>query len=93
MFIFDLTYPPEKAEKHLAAHREFLDKYYAAGKLICSGRKNPWTGGIIFCKAQTYDEAVSIAHEDPFYINGVTEDYKVVEFEPSKFAEDFKKFL
>lgn len=36
MFIFKLTYkkPLEDVEKHLAAHREYLDKFYRTGNFI-----------------------------------------------------------
>lgn len=93
MFIFDLTYTPSpELESQLAAHRAFLDKYYAAGKLICSGRKEPWTGGIIVCRAKNLEEATAIAHEDPFYTNGLAE-CRIIQFDPSKFAADFEKLI
>ena len=49
MFIVSLNYKKEisEVEKYLKEHVDFLDKYYLLGKFICSGRKNPRTGGII----------------------------------------------
>lgn len=53
MFIVSLTYvkPLAKVEKHLNDHIAYLEKYYKTGKFICSGRKNPRTGGIILFNA------------------------------------------
>ncbi len=55
MFIANLTYikPLSEVEKYLEEHIAFLDKYYASGKFICSGRKNPRTGGVIFLTLKT----------------------------------------
>ena len=49
MFIIALTYirPMADIEANLQAHRQFLDKYYAAGTFLLSGRKEPRNGGII----------------------------------------------
>ena len=48
MFIILLTYklPLAEVERHLAAHREYLDRQYAAGTFLCSGPQNPRTGRI-----------------------------------------------
>ena len=45
MFIVLLTYklPLAEVERHLAAHREYLDRQYAAGTFLCSGPQNPRT--------------------------------------------------
>lgn len=41
MFIINLTYQKNltEVEKHLEAHIQFLDTYYASGHFIASGRK------------------------------------------------------
>ncbi|MDD7039160.1 MAG: YciI family protein, partial [Alistipes senegalensis] len=48
MFIVRLTYkkPLAEVERHLAAHREYLDRHYADGAFLCSGPQNPRSGGI-----------------------------------------------
>jgi len=93
MFIINLMYiqPLEEVEIHLNEHIAFLDKYYGSGNFICSGRKNPRTGGVILCNARNMEEVNDIICEDPFYINKVA-DYEVLEFLPTKYAEDFKVF-
>lgn len=93
MFLANLTYikPMEEVESHLEEHIAFLDKYYRAGNFICSGRKNPRTGGIILMNAKNIDEVKEIISEDPFHINKLA-DYEIIEFYPAKYAPDFKYF-
>ena len=94
MFIVNLTFvkPLEEVEKHLAEHIKFLNKYYTINKFICSGRKNPRTGGVILCNAKNMEEVNEIISEDPFNKNSIA-NYDVVEFQPTKYTEDFKVFV
>ncbi|WP_298019250.1 YciI family protein [uncultured Dysosmobacter sp.] len=93
MYIFDLTYqkPLNEVDALLPAHIAYLDRHYQSGAFICSGRKNPRTGGVILCRAETPEAARAILEEDPFYCQGIA-DYKVTEFVPSKFAAGFACF-
>lgn len=81
----------EQIEKHLAAHRAFLDKYYDCGMLICSGPQNPRIGGIIMSKSPNREAVEKMITEDPFYLNKLAE-YSIVEFEPVKYAPGFELF-
>lgn len=94
MFIFLVTYkkPLEEVEKHLAAHRAFLDEHYAQGMLLCSGPQNPRTGGVILCRTADRATAEALTHEDPFYVNGIA-DYTIIEFAATKYLPGFEKFL
>ncbi|KDR95111.1 Uncharacterized conserved protein YciI, contains a putative active-site phosphohistidine [Peptoclostridium litorale DSM 5388] len=94
MFIILLKYikPIEEVEKELAAHIEYLEKYYSAQKFICSGRRNPRIGGVILCNAYSVEEVEAIIAEDPFYINEIAE-YEIIEFLPTKCAEGFERFI
>lgn len=80
MFIIELTYkvPIEKIEEYLAAHVSFLDKYYASGNFMASGRKVPRDGGFILAKAPDKKTVESIISQDPFYIHGFA-DYRIIE--------------
>lgn len=84
MVIVNITYVAElkEIEQKLDEHIEFLNKYYDNNKFICSGRKNPRTGGIILCNTDK-DEVAEIIKEDPFYTNKLG-NYEIIEFEPSK---------
>lgn len=88
MVIINITYTVElnKIEQKLEEHIEFLNKYYANSKFICSGRKNPRTGGIILCNADK-EEVSEIIKEDPFYINKLG-NYEIIEFESSKINKE-----
>lgn len=94
MFILNLTYIKtiEEVDKFVAEHIKYLEKYYEENKFICSGRKNPRTGGIIVCNANSINEVESIIKEDPFYSEKVAK-YDIIEFQPTKYAPDFKSFI
>jgi uncharacterized protein YciI len=94
MYLIQVTYtkPISEVDKYLVEHRAFLDKYYASGNLICSGPKNPRTGGIILCRANSLDETWGIIRQDPFFINSIA-DYDVIEFNPIKYAKEFELFI
>ncbi|MBK7074970.1 MAG: hypothetical protein IPH44_21985 [Myxococcales bacterium] len=49
MFIIELTYkvPLAEIDAMMKAHVAFLDRHYAAGTFLISGRKIPRDGGII----------------------------------------------
>lgn len=94
MFLIQVTYtkPIGEIDKHLVDHRAFLEKYYVSENLICSGPRNPRTGGIILCNFMSVDEVWNFIHQDPFYINEIAS-YEVIEFNPVKYANDFKAFI
>ncbi len=85
MFIVSITYikPIKEVEKHFADHVTWLNKYYALGKFIASGRKIPRTGGIILVKAASKSTVEAILEEDPFNIANVAT-YEITEFQVTK---------
>ncbi|MDR3705002.1 MAG: YciI family protein [Paludibacteraceae bacterium] len=91
MFLILLNYTNglDAINKHLDAHRAYLDKYYALNKFICSGAQNPRTGGVIICQAESREEVQGIINEDPFRINHAAE-YDIIEFSPTKYAQAFE---
>ena len=94
MYIVSLNYIKEvsEVEKYLEEHIKFLEKYYEMGKFICSGRKNPRTGGVILLNAESLAEVESIILEDPFNVNEIAE-YEITEFFPTKYNKNFKTFV
>jgi uncharacterized protein YciI len=62
------------------AHREFLQERFASGLFVVSGRRVPWTGGVIVARGTREDVEAAIA-ADPFTRAGVA-DTELVEFEP-----------
>lgn len=91
MFIVSLTYKVDLSEvdEFIEEHVSYLDKYYAKGHFLVSGRKEPRTGGVILAQANDVDELNAILAEDPFYREHLA-DYEVTEFTPSKFANGFE---
>ncbi|RFU65127.1 YciI family protein [Peribacillus glennii] len=94
MFLVLLTYrkPLEEVDKFLDGHISFLDKYYEQKVFICSGRRNPRTGGVILANVKTEQEMQAIIEEDPFYSHNLAE-YEVIEFIPTKYDEIFSAFV
>ncbi|BBM59157.1 hypothetical protein JMUB5056_0740 [Leptotrichia hongkongensis] len=92
MYIVNLNYIKEvsEVEKYLEEHIKFLEKYYEIGKFICSGRKNPRTGGVILLNAESLSEVEKIILEDPFNINEIAE-YEITEFFPTKYTRTHLK--
>ena len=94
MFILLLKYikSVDEVEKELENHIKYLDKNYALGKFVCSGRRNPRIGGVILCKSQTEKEVKEIIKEDPFYVKEIAE-YEIIDFIPTKYADGFEKYI
>lgn len=85
MFIVSLTYICDMGEvdKHLSSHIEYLNKHFASGVFLASGRKVPRIGGVILARAENRSALDKILSEDPFQIHGLA-NYDVTEFIPSK---------
>lgn len=94
MFILLLHYKKtlEEVAENLEAHRAYLDKYYKTGKFICSGPRNPRTGGCILCHGLSRAEVEKIIREDPFHSKGIA-DYEILEMIPTKYAEGAEKYF
>lgn len=94
MFILLLEYlkPIEEVDKELTSHIKYLEKYYCLKKFICSGRRNPRTGGVILCNAKDINEIEEIIKEDPFYDKKIAK-YEIIEFQPTKYTDEFKQFV
>jgi uncharacterized protein YciI len=94
MFVITVNYIKllSEIDKHVEAHRRFLDEGYAAGILLASGPRVPHTGGIILAQAASADELKTFMSKDPFNQAGVTT-YDFVEFTPLKFDPRLKQVL
>lgn len=94
MFVFLLTYekPLEEIDRLLPEHVRYLERWYEKGKFLCSGRRNPRTGGVILCRCGSLAEAEDIRNQDPFYREGAAR-YEIVEFLPTKMSEGFRALL
>lgn len=68
--------------QHLQAH---LDYFKAQTKITLAGATTPQgadvsTGGVWVINGVTYDEAVKICEEDPFFVAGLRQKIEVLEY-------------
>jgi uncharacterized protein YciI len=91
MFVIELIYkvPLAKIDAHMRAHVKFLNKYYASGHFLVSGRKIPRDGGIILAVGESREQIETIVREDPFCARGLA-DARVIEFRASQHADDIQ---
>jgi uncharacterized protein YciI len=92
VFIIELIYKAslEDIDAHMAEHVRFLNKYYAAGNFLVSGRKIPRDGGIILSIGKSREEIEAIVREDPFHQHGLA-DFRIIEFRASQKAKDIQR--
>jgi uncharacterized protein YciI len=93
MFVLLLTYvkPLAEVDRWVPEHRAFLERRYATGHFLMSGRQNPRVGGVIIAKAASRAEIEAIVAEDPFHREQVAE-YRIVEFAPTLTAPELAAF-
>ena len=84
MFVILLHYlkPLPEVDRFVAEHRAFLERHYATGNFLLSGRQEPRTGGVILADAPTREQIEAIVREDPFHREQIAR-YEIVEFVPS----------
>ncbi len=93
-FLVDIHYtaPIEKIDEILPLHRAFLQTGYDQGYLLCSGPKNPRTGGIVIARAESEDELRNFFKQDPYQQNQAAR-YAFIEFNPVKFQPFLEKWI
>ncbi|AMM86974.1 YciI family protein [Martelella sp. AD-3] len=84
MILISLTYvaPMDAVEKHFDGHIEWLNRHYADGVFVASGRKVPRTGGLIIARG-SLDEVRALCEADPFVSEGVAR-YELTEVDFSR---------
>lgn len=89
LFIVDLTYqvPLDAVEPHMDGHRRFLERGYADGLFLASGRKVPRTGGVILARAESRNALLAFLADDPFQRHGVAA-VTVTEMAPGRWAPE-----
>ena len=92
MFVIELTYKVDLAEIDAAMkpHVAWLQRHYASGTFIASGRKLPRDGGVILATAPDRAVLEAIVREDPFVAGGLA-DARVIEFRASQRADDLPR--
>jgi uncharacterized protein YciI len=88
MFLILLNYlkPLDEIDRLIPAHRQFLQRHYASGHFLLSGRKDPRTGGVILARTMERSELDAILVQDPFSIDNAA-DYTIVAIVPTMAAQ------
>src|SRR5204863_4775082 len=87
--------PLEEVNKAHPEHAAWLEKYYASGHLLASGRRVPPTGGVLIGRAESLEEFLSLLAEDPYQQHDLAK-YEVFEFSPGSLprrSEELEAFL
>jgi uncharacterized protein YciI len=94
MFVIELIYRAEltKIDACMKAHMAFLDKHYAAGTFLVSGRKIPRDGGIILAAGDSRERIEAIVREDPFVSEGLA-DFRIIQFRASQRAKNIDRLI
>jgi uncharacterized protein YciI len=88
MFIVELIYKADLAEIDAAMkpHMAYLNKHYASGRFVMSGRKVPRDGGVILVTGDNREETEALVREDPFVSRGLA-DFRLIQFRVSQRAK------
>ena len=94
MFVIELNYVAslDQIDAAMKEHVAFLDRGYAAGLFLMSGRKIPRDGGIIVALGPSREAVEALMREDPFVARGLAE-LRVIEFRASQRAPDLDACL
>ena len=87
LILLDYRRPLAEVETHLAAHREYLARHYAAGHFLLSGRREPRTGGVILARAESHAQVALWVDDDPFKQAGIAA-YEIIDWVPGLRASD-----
>jgi uncharacterized protein YciI len=89
VFVIELTYEADLSaiDAAMKAHVAWLNRHYAAGTFLVSGRKVPRDGGIIIATGADREAIEAIVREDPFVSRGLAV-ARVIQFRASQRAED-----
>ncbi len=89
MFVIELTYtaPLAAIDAAMKPHVAWLQRHYAAGTFLASGRKVPRDGGVILATGDDRARIEAIVSEDPFVATGLAT-YRLIEFRASQRAAD-----
>lgn len=92
LLLVHYTQPLEKIAEVTPEHRAYLDRFYASGQLLVSGRRQPPTGGVILGHFKDRKAVDAFVAGDPFVVHGVAR-YEVFEFDPVKRCPELEPYL
>lgn len=94
IYVVVLTYikPLKDIDSLLPAHVDWLQKGYAEGLFLASGRKIPRSGGVILAKCDDAEKLEHYLSQDPFQQAGVAK-VELIPFEATMTAAALKDIL
>ncbi|MGN6485004.1 MAG: YciI family protein [Thermomicrobiales bacterium] len=94
MFVSTLTSVVEldRIEEALPDHVAWLDRQYADGVTLLSGRQNPRVGGVILWRSGARAGVEARIAADPFVARGLAT-VAIVEFRPTKAAPGLESLI
>jgi uncharacterized protein YciI len=75
----------DEVDCQMGRHVEWVERGYAEGLFLLSGRRNPRSGGVIVCRGHQA-EVEALAASDPFVTSG-SATIEVIEFRASMAAD------
>ncbi len=88
----DYLVPLAQIDALLPAHVEYLDRFYADGTFLLSGRRVPRTGGFILAAGASRSSIETITAQDPFVLHEAAR-YQIIEVAPTKASPDIRTVL
>ncbi len=88
----EYTAPLEIIDKLIADHRAWLEIQYQKNLLLCSGPKNPRTGGTVIALSNDLSQVQELFQQDPYCLNKVA-NYTFSEFNPVKYHQSIKDLV
>ncbi|MFT3965437.1 MAG: YciI family protein [Sphingobium sp.] len=94
MFVVIFTHvrPVEEVDRHREAHFAYIDRRYAEGVYLLSGRREPRNGAVILAAGDDPAAMEEIVRADPFIRAGVAR-YEIVPFLPGRAAPSLAALL
>lgn len=87
----DYLVPLDQIDALLPRHVEYLDRFYADGTFLLSGRRVPRTGGFILAVGDR-DSIEAITAQDPFVLSSASR-YEIIEVAPTKASPELRTVL
>jgi uncharacterized protein YciI len=84
-FVVEAIYcaPIEQIREAYPRHRAWLQKGYDVGLFLCSGSKDPPTGGYLVARAESVEVLKTMFEEEPLNVEGLAI-FIFTEFQPVK---------
>ncbi|MFT4267685.1 MAG: YciI family protein [Xenophilus sp.] len=84
-FVVEAKYlvPFEQIKGAIPQHRDFLQQGYDKGLFLCSGPKQPPTGGFLLARAKSKEDLEAFFENEPFHRANLAS-FTFTEFDPVK---------